>query len=85
MSMIFYKQKRGSPWMNSFAAAERWLNKQENDLDNLDNIERPITNWVFVKYFNVEVKVVLDRPATVRHGAAARVDNLRNLAHGRAG
>ena len=29
--MIFYKQKRGSPLMNNLAAAERWLDQEEND------------------------------------------------------
>ena len=38
-SMIFYTEK-GSPWMNNFAAAERWVRQQENDRENLDNIER---------------------------------------------
>lgn len=43
--------------MNNFAAAERWLNQQENVQQNLDNIKRPNTKWVFVKFFNVDVKV----------------------------
>ena len=47
--------------MNNLAAAERWLNQEENDRENLDNIERPNTKWVFAKFFKVEVKVVLDR------------------------
>ena len=60
--MILYKQKRGSLWMNSFAEAESWFRiQQENDRENLDNIERPNRKWVFVRLFNVEVKVVLDR------------------------
>ena len=47
--------------MNSFAAAERWLNQQENAQENLENIEMPNMKWVFVNFFNVEVKAVLDR------------------------
>ena len=39
--MVFYKQKRGSPWMNNVAAAERGLNQGENDRKNLENIEGP--------------------------------------------
>ena len=37
--MVFYKQQRGSPWINNFAEAERWVNEQENNRLNLDNIE----------------------------------------------
>ena len=34
---------------------------KKNDRENLDNSERPNTKWVFVKFFNAEVKVVLTR------------------------
>ena len=47
--------------MNNLDEAERWLNQEENDQENPDNIGRPNTKWVFVKFFNVEVKAVLDR------------------------
>ena len=59
--MVFYKQKRGSPWTNNLAAAERGLNQEENDRKNLENIEGPNKKWVFEKFFNVETKVGLDR------------------------
>ena len=29
LRMVFYKQQRGSPWINNFAEAERWVNEQE--------------------------------------------------------
>ena len=47
--------------MNSFAAAERWQNRQEHAKENLENIEMSNTKWVFVKFVYVEVEVVLDR------------------------
>ena len=47
--------------MNNLDEAERWLNQEENDQENPDNIGRPNTKWVFVKFFNAEVKVVLTR------------------------
>ena len=47
--------------MNSFAAAERWQNRQENAQENLENIEMSNKKWVFVKFVYVEVEVVLDR------------------------
>ena len=67
--------------MNTFAVAERWLNEQENKRLNLDNIERPKTKWVFVKFSNSYVKVVLDRQPLL--GTGPLPDWLRNLARGR--
>ena len=46
------------------------------------NIERSYTKWAFVKFFNVNVKVVLDRQPLL--GPGPLPDWLRNLAHGRA-
>ena len=57
LRMVFYKQQKGSPWINNFAEAERWMNEEENKRLNLDNIERPNTKWTFVKFSNIEVKV----------------------------
>ena len=79
--IVYYINRRGSPWMNTFAAAETWLNEQENDRLNLENIKRPNTKWVFVSSFNVDVKVVLDRQPLL--GTGPLPDWLRNLAHGR--
>lgn len=39
----YYKQLKGSPWINTFAEAERWLNAQEIQRLDLDSIERPNT------------------------------------------
>ena len=41
LRMIFYRQRKGSPWINNFAEAERWMNEEERL--NLDNIEHPNT------------------------------------------
>ena len=68
--------------MNNFAAAETWLIEQENYRLNLENIKRPNTKWVFVSFFNVDEKVVLDRQPLL--GTGPLPDWLRNLAHGRA-
>ena len=48
---------------------------------NLENIERKNTKWVFVSFFNVDVKVVLDRQPLL--GAGPLPEWLCNLAHGR--
>ena len=44
LRMVFYKQQKGSPWINNFVEAERWVNEEENKRLNLDNIERPKKN-----------------------------------------
>ena len=44
-----------------------------------DNIERPNTKWVFEAYFNVDVKVVLDRKPLL--GTGPLPDWLRNFSH----
>ena len=46
----FYKQQKGSPWINNFADAERWVNEQENKRLNLDNIECPNAKCVVMKF-----------------------------------
>ena len=81
LRMVFYKQQKGSPWINNFEEAERWLNEQENNRLTLDNIERPNTKWTFIKFSNIEVKAVMDNQPML--GTGPLPDWLRNLAHGR--
>ena len=81
LRMVFYKQQKGSPWINNFAEAERWLNEQENNRLSLDNIDRPNTKWTFIKFSNIEVKAVIDNQPML--GTGPLPDWLRNLAHGR--
>ena len=78
LRMVFYKQQKGSPWINNFAEAERWLNEQENNRLTLDNIERPNTKWTFIKFSNIEVKAVIDNQPML--GTGPLPDWLRNLA-----
>ena len=80
LRMVFYKQQKGSPCINNFAEAERWVNDQENKRLNIDNIERPNTKWTCIKFSNIEVKVVLDNQPML--GTGPLPDWLRNLAHG---
>ena len=47
-----------------------------------DKIKTPSTKWGFVSFFNVDVKVVLDRQQPLL-GTGPLPDWLRNLAHGR--
>ena len=46
--LLFYKNSRGSPWINRYAEAESWLREKEQARLNIDNIERPNTKWVFM-------------------------------------
>jgi len=78
--MVFFKQQKGSPWINNFGEAERWVNQQENERLNVDNIQRPNTKWVFVKFSSIEVKAVLDNQPML--GTGPLPEGLRNLAHG---
>ena len=80
LKMVYYKQQSGSPRINTFAAAERWLNDQESERLNID-IDRPNTKWVFVKFSNIDVKVVLDNQPML--GTGPLPDWLRNLVRGR--
>ena len=80
-TVIVYYTNHGSPWFNNFTAAENWLSKQEMKRLDSDNTQRPSTKWEFVSFFNVDVKVVLDRQPLL--GTGPLPDWLRNLAHGR--
>jgi len=81
LRMVFFEQQKGSPWINNFGEAERWVNEEENKRLILDNIERPNTKWTFVKFSNIEVKAVVDNQPMLETGPLP--DWLRNLAHGR--
>ena len=59
--MVYYKNSVGSTWINWLSEAEGWLSEQEKKRLDPDNIARPSTKWEFVSFFNVDVKVVLDR------------------------
>ncbi|KAL9950200.1 hypothetical protein ACROYT_G042671 [Oculina patagonica] len=82
-TVIVYYINHGSSWINKLPAAEKWLSEQETKRLASDNIQRPSTKWKFVSFFNVDVKVVLDRQPLL--GTCPLPDWLRNLARGRAG
>ena len=81
LRMVFFKQQKGSPWINTFDEAQRWLNLQENTRLNVDSIERPNTKWIFVKFSSIEVKAVIDNQPML--GTGPLPEWLRNLSHGR--
>ena len=79
-TIVMYKN-RGSPWFERFSDVEKWLSEQEKLRLDPDNIDRPNTKWVFEGFFNVDVKVVLDRQPLL--GTGPLPDWLRNLSHSR--
>jgi len=78
----FHKNHGGSPWINRLAEAETWLSNEEKKRRDPDNINRPNTKCVFVRFISTVVKVVLDRQPLM--GIGLLPDWLRNLAHSRA-
>ena len=81
-TVIVHYTNQGSPWIDDLSVAEKWLSEQETKRLDSDNIKRPSTNWEFVSFFNVDVKVVLDRQQPLL-GTGPLPAWLRNLAHGR--
>ena len=79
-SRLIYYQNKGSPWMKTYADAEKWIREREAVRLDPDNTERPDTKWIFEAHFNVDVKVVLDRQPLM--GTGPLPDWLRNLARG---
>ena len=66
--IVYYSNPKGSQWFNKLEDAEKWLITQEElCLDN-ERVERPSTKWVSENFFNVDVKVVLDRQPLVAQG-----------------
>ena len=80
--MLFH-QNIGSPWVKRLSDAQKWLSEQEAKRLDTDTIERPNTKWMFESFFNVEVKVMLDRERLV--GTGLLPDWLRNMTHAREG
>ena len=80
--MVYYKQSKGSSWINTFAKAEEWIDKREvNRLADRQPTET--TKWEpkEERFAFVELKVILDRQPLL--GTGPLPDWLRNLAHGR--
>ena len=83
---IFYKNQ-GSPWMNSLADAEKWLQQKETERLEREGTTSDDSTWEPAEEdnredFSLDLKVVLDRSPLL--GTGPLPDWLRNLAHGRA-
>jgi len=79
--IVYYSNPKGSTWFKKQEDAEKWLSRQEELHLDLERVERPNTKWVFEAFFNVDLKVVIDRQPLV--GTGPLPDWLRNLAHSR--
>ena len=79
--ILVYYQNKGSPWMNTYGEAEKWLIKREAIRLDTEYSERPNSKWVFVAHSSVDVKAVLDRQPLM--GTGPLPNWLRNLAHSR--
>ena len=82
-TVIVYYTIHGSRWINKLSEAEEWLREEEAKRMDSDKIKSPTTKWEFVRFFNVDVKVVLDREPLL--GTGPLPDWLCNLARGRGG
>jgi hypothetical protein len=80
--IVYYSNPKGSQWITKLEDAEKWLNQREELRLSNEKVDRPSTKWAFDGFFNVDLKVVLDRKPLV--GTGPLPDWLRNLAHGRA-
>ena len=80
-TVIVYYTNYGSRWINKLSEAEEWLREEEAKRPDSGKIKMPSTKWKFVSFFNVDVKVVLDREPLL--GTGPLPDWLCNLAHGR--
>jgi len=79
--IVYYSNPKGSAWFNKQEDAEKWLSCQEELRLDLERVERPNTKWAFEAFFNVDLKVMIDRQPLV--GTGPLPDWLRNLAHSR--
>ena len=62
--MLFHKTTKGSPWIQRLEPQARdWVQVEDEKRLSGDQIERPNTKWVFIRFISVEVRVVVDRQA----------------------
>ena len=80
--IVYYSNPKGSQWFDKLEDVEKWLNQQEELHLNNEKTDRPNTKWVFEAFYNIDLKVVIDRKPLV--GTGPLPDWLRNLAHSRA-
>jgi len=79
MIIVYYSNPKGSQWFDKLEDVEKWLNWQEELRLHNEKTDRPNTKWVFEAFFNVDLKVVIDRKPLV--GTGPLPDWLCNLAH----
>ena len=66
-TMAYFQNKR-SPWFERISEARQWLEEQEENRLQSENIERPDKKWVFEANLMVEVKIIEDLQAPLHIG-----------------
>ena len=77
-TMAYFQNKR-SPWFERISEARQWLEEQEENRLQSENIERPDEKWVFEANLMVEVKIIEDLQAPLHIGVGWLSDWLVGL------
>ena len=71
--MLYNKNSQGSSWLrfldNSDVSARTWLTAREEQRLTIDNVDRPSTQWSFVRFNTVETKAIVDRQPLLGTGS----------------
>ena len=68
-AMLVSKDVSSSTRMNRLQQAHNWISKQEKVRLTTDNIDRPNTKWVFVRFIQVQLSIVQTREALLGTGS----------------
>ena len=71
--MAYFQNKR-SPWFERISEARQWLEEQEENRLQSENIERPDKKWVFEANLRIEVEIIEDPQAPLHIGAGRLPD-----------
>lgn len=67
-TVAYYKNRR-SYWFERPQEARRWLEEQEENLFQGEDVDRPNTKWSYVDNLMVEIKIIEDPQAPLHVGA----------------
>ena len=73
---VVYFQNKRSPWFERISEARQWLEEQEENRLQSENIERAHKKWVFEANLMVEVEIIedLQAPSSSHIGAGRLPD-----------
>ena len=68
-TLVWIQDRRKSSWFVNYDNAKIWLEQQEENRLEGENINRPSTKFVFGKHLSVQIKIILDQqPLRVGEG-----------------